>query len=306
MSPELANNAPDFASFAAYLRGLQAGIAAQLNLRSHTAMSVDEWTRPEGGGGRAMMIEDGDVFERAAVNFSHVMGKHLPPSALVNRPELTDKPWQAAGISLVLHPVNPHAPTIHMNLRLFVAQNVWWFGGGIDLTPVYGYEDDARHFHQGLKRVLDGFDAALYPEMKALCDQYFTIKHRKEMRGIGGIFFDDFTRFAYARSAQMLRAIGDAFCGLYLPILDRRCRTPYTPAQVHWQSLRRARYIEFNLVYDRGTHFGLQSNGHINAILLSLPLKATWRYRDALDYPPESHEMRTVHEFLQARDWTRE
>jgi coproporphyrinogen III oxidase len=246
------------------------------------------------------------VFERAGVNFSHVEGDALPPSASAARPQLAGRGFEALGVSLVLHPLNPWCPTVHMNVRLFVATRageppVFWFGGGMDLTPYYGFEDDARHFHGACRAALAPFGDDLYPRFKRWCDEYFFLKHRNEARGIGGIFYDDFAEGGFDRGLAMMRSVGDAFLGAYLPILEGRRRLPYGERERAFQAYRRGRYVEFNLVFDRGTLFGLQSGGRTEAILMSMPPVVNWRY----DWQPEagSEEARLYTDFLVARDW---
>ena len=292
----------------AYLLGLQNSIVAKLEAIDGGSFLHDAWQRDEGGGGISRIIEGGKVFERAGVLFSHVLGKQLPPTAAANRPEIAGRPWEAMGVSLVLHPQNPYAPTVHMNVRHFIARSsldaehdAFWFGGGMDLTPYYGFEEDCTHFHHTNKVALDPFGADYYPHFKKWCDDYFYLKHRKEPRGIGGVFFDDFHEPGFEQSFAMKRAVGDAFLDAYLPILERRCNTPYGPRERDWQLYRRGRYAEFNLVWDRGTHFGLQSGGRTESILASMPPLATWRY----NYQPEagSSEAELGQKYLQARNW---
>ena len=292
----------------AYLLGLQNNIVANLEAIDGGRFLHDEWQRDEGGGGISRIIEGGKVFERAGVLFSHVLGKQLPPTAAANRPEIAGRPWEAMGVSLVLHPQNPYAPTVHMNVRHFIARSsldaehdAFWFGGGMDLTPYYGFEEDCAHFHHTNKVALDPFGADYYPHFKKWCDEYFYLKHRKEPRGVGGVFFDDFHEPGFEQSFAMKRAVGDAFLEAYVPILERRRNTPFGPRERDWQLYRRGRYAEFNLVWDRGTHFGLQSGGRTESILASMPPLATWRY----NYQPEagSREAELVEKYLQARDW---
>jgi coproporphyrinogen III oxidase len=268
----------------------------------------DSWQRPEGGGGNSCLLEEGNVFERAGVGFSHVLGTKLPPAASVAHPEAAGRPWEAMGVSLVFHPRNPYVPTVHMNVRFFVAkaqnsaeQDIWWFGGGMDLTPYYGFEEDAEHFHRTNKTALDAFDASYYPKFKKECDEYFYLKHRKEPRGIGGIFYDDFNELGFERTFDFHRAVGDAFLQAYLPIVQRRKDTPYGERERDFQAYRRGRYVEFNLIYDRGTIFGLQSNGRTESILLSMPPIVKWRY----DWKPEagSPEAKLYTDFLIDKDW---
>ena len=303
----------DVMAVRAYLLSLQDSIVASLGALGGQSVRSDAWTRAPNerlqGDGRSMLVEDGAesaLFERAGCNFSHVRGPALPPSATQARPELAGAAFEAMGVSLVFHPRNPHVPTVHMNVRMMAAlpanaAPVVWFGGGMDLTPYYGVEDDARHFHATCRDALAPFDAALYPRFKADCDAYFFLKHRNEARGIGGIFFDDFTELGFERSFAMLRAVGDAFLPAYRPIVERRRNTPFGPRERDFQAYRRGRYVEFNLVWDRGTHFGLQSGGRTESILMSMPPLAQWRY----DWQPEpgSPEARLYSDFLPPRDW---
>jgi coproporphyrinogen III oxidase len=284
-----------------YLSSLQADIVAALERIDGVAFKTDRWKRPEGGGGITRVIEEGGLFERGGVNFSEVRGTQLPPSATAARPHLAGHPWEAVGVSLVLHPRNPYCPTVHLNVRHFRAQDTWWFGGGMDLTPYYGFEEDARHFHGRCKEALDPFGRDYYPRFKRWCDQYFHLKHRDEPRGIGGIFFDDFAERDFDFSFGLARSVGDAFLGAYLPLLEKRRTTPFGERERDFQLYRRGRYVEFNLVYDRGTLFGLQSGGRTESILVSLPPHATWRY----DWKPEpgSPEEKLYSDFLRPRDW---
>jgi coproporphyrinogen III oxidase len=289
-----------------YLQGLQTKIVEALELVDRKTFLHDGWNRQEGGGGTSCILEDGNVFERAGVGFSHVLGSKLPPAATVAHPEAAGRAWQAMGVSLVLHPRNPYVPTVHMNIRFFVAEKenevpIWWFGGGMDLTPYYGFEEDCIHFHSTNKTTLDPFDSSYYPQFKKQCDEYFYLKHRKEPRGIGGIFFDDFNELGFEQSFALLRAVGDSFLQAYLPILQRRKETPYTERERDFQAYRRGRYVEFNLVYDRGTLFGLQSNGRTESILMSMPPIVKWRY----DWKPEndSAETKLYTSFLIDKDW---
>ena len=287
-----------------YLLALQQRIVGALEVLDGSPFHTDSWQRPEGGGGISRVIEEGDFFERGGVNFSHVTGTKLPPSASAHRPEIAGAPWEAMGVSLVLHPRNPHVPTVHMNVRFFCttgATPVWWFGGGMDLTPYYGYVEDAQHFHRTCKSALDRFGSEFYPRFKKWCDDYFFLRHRNEPRGIGGIFFDDFSEPGFDKSFALLQSAGDAFLSGYLPIAERRKDTPYGEKERDFQAYRRGRYVEFNLVYDRGTLFGLQSGGRTESILMSLPPVVKWRY----DWKPEagSAEEKLYSEFLVARDW---
>ncbi|HUX29260.1 MAG TPA: oxygen-dependent coproporphyrinogen oxidase [Thiobacillus sp.] len=299
-------NTFDTAIVRTWLLDLQVRIVAALETADGLPFRTDAWERPEGGGGLSRLIEEGNVLERGGVNFSHVPGSRLPPSASAHRPELAGRRWEAMGVSLVLHPRNPYAPTVHMNIRCFVAMKdgeapVWWFGGGMDLTPCYGFEDDARHFHAACKNALDPFGAGLHPRFKRGCDSYFFLKHRNEPRGIGGVFFDDFAEGGFDHAFAVTRSVGDAFLGAYLPILARRKDTPYGERERDFQAYRRGRYVEFNLVFDRGTLFGLQSGGRTESILMSLPPIVKWRY----DWHPEpgTPEARLYSDFLTAREW---
>ncbi|MET3132566.1 coproporphyrinogen III oxidase [Oxalobacteraceae bacterium GrIS 1.11] len=299
---------PSPSAVKAYLLDLQSRIVQALEALDGQPFIVDAWQRPEGGGGISRVIEEGHALERGGVNFSHVTGAALPPSAAAARPELGGRPWEAMGVSLVLHPRNPHAPTVHMNVRFFSTMDangepVWWFGGGMDLTPYYGYADDARHFHQCCHDAVEPFGDGLHASFKTWCDDYFYLKHRREARGVGGIFFDDFNAPGFERSFAMLRSVGDGFIEAYLPILARRKDSAYGERERDFQAYRRGRYVEFNLVYDRGTLFGLQSGGRTEAILMSMPPVVKWRY----DWQPEagSAEAALYTDFLPHRDWLR-
>ncbi|MSP87165.1 MAG: oxygen-dependent coproporphyrinogen oxidase [Methylotenera sp.] len=298
----------DTQSVLSYLQDLQVKIVEALELVDGKNFLQDSWQRPEGGGGTSSLLEDGNVFERAGVGFSHVLGSKLPPSASAAHPEAAGRAWEAMGVSLVFHPRNPYIPTVHMNVRFFVAKahnstdtDIWWFGGGMDLTPYYGFEEDAVHFHRTNKTALDAFDPAYYSKFKKECDKYFYLKHRKEPRGIGGIFFDDFNELGFEKSFKMQRAVGDSFLNAYLPIVQRRKDTPFGERERDFQAYRRGRYVEFNLVYDRGTLFGLQSNGRTESILLSMPPIVKWRY----DWQPEANspEAKLYTNFLVDKDW---
>jgi len=299
--------APDTAAIKTYLLDLQSRIVTALETLDGLSFRTDAWDRAEGGGGISRLIEEGNVLERGGVNFSHVLGERLPPSASAHRPELAGRHWEAMGVSLVFHPRNPYAPTVHMNVRCFVAMKdgedpVWWFGGGMDLTPYYGFEEDARHFHATCKAALKPFGSDLHPRFKDWCDRYFFLKHRNEPRGVGGVFFDDFSEGGFDHAFAMTQSVGDSFLTAYLPILERRKDHPYGERERDFQAYRRGRYVEFNLVYDRGTLFGLQSGGRTESILMSLPPIVKWRY----DWHPEpgSAEARLYSEFLHARDWS--
>ena len=292
-----------------FFLGLQEAIVGRLAALDGGEFRRDEWSRAEGGGGITRLREDGGVFERAGVNFSHVPGASLPPSASAGRSELAGRSFEAMGVSLVLHPRNPHAPTVHMNLRFFVAEKagtepVWWFGGGMDLTPYYGYAEDARHFHRTCRDALAPFGAEHYPRFKRWCDEYFFLKHRGEPRGVGGVFFDDLNQPDFAACFALVRSVGEHFLPAYLPILERRRDLPYTDRERAFQAYRRGRYVEFNLVYDRGTLFGLQSGGRTESILMSLPPRVEWRY----DWQPEpgSPEETLYTDFLVPKDWLAE
>ena len=311
-----------------YFTGLQARIVAGLEAADGTPFASDAWQRPEGGGGLSRMLENGKLFERAAVLFSHVHGSTLPPSASAHRPELAGRPWQAMGVSLVLHPRNPYVPTVHMNVRAFFApaqadaaagaapggartdggkpaqaaapRDVFWFGGGMDLTPYYPFEEDARHFHRVCRQALDPHGGDYYPRYKRWCDEYFFLKHRNESRGIGGVFFDDLNEPGFEASFALARSVGDAFLDAYLPIVERRRDLPYGERERGFQAYRRGRYVEFNLVYDRGTLFGLQSGGRSESILLSMPPLAAWRY----DWRPEPGTPEAaLYDYLTPREW---
>ena len=296
----------DVAAVLAYLTGLQSRIVADLQSLDGRDFRWDRWQRTEGGGGISCLIEEGRLFERGGVSFSHVTGSQLPASASAARPELAGRAFQAMGVSLVLHPRNPYVPTVHMNVRFFVAQRagtepVWWFGGGMDLTPYYGEQADAVHFHRTCRDALSPFGDDLYPRFKKWCDEYFFLRHRGEPRGIGGIFFDDLAAPDFPTSFALLRSVGDHFLPAYVPIVERRRGRDYGVRERDFQAYRRGRYVEFNLVFDRGTLFGLQSGGRTESILMSLPPIVKWRY----DWHPEpgSAEARLYDVFLKARDW---
>jgi coproporphyrinogen III oxidase len=289
-----------------YLLGLQDTVCQSIEKEDGLArFKPDQWDRAEGGGGRSCVISDGAVFEKAGVGFSHVKGLSLPPSATVARPELAGRSWQAMGVSLVIHPENPYVPISHANVRFFVAEKkdeepVWWFGGGLDLTPFYPFDEDCRHFHQVAKEATDVFDKSYYPKFKALCDSYFYLPHRQETRGIGGLFFDDFNELGFDRSFAFMQAVGNAFLPAYLPILKRRRNIVYSKRERDFQLYRRGRYVEFNLVYDRGTLFGLQSGGRTESILMSMPPLARWEYGYS---PPDTSDEAKLYQYLRPRDW---
>ena len=266
----------------------------------------DAWDRPDGGGGRTRVLEDGSLYEKAGINFSHVHGPGLPPSATAARPELAGRSFEAMGVSLVIHPRNPYVPTSHANVRLFVAEKpgaepVWWVGGGFDLTPYYGFEDDAVHWHRTARTACEPFGADVHARFKRWCDEYFFLKHRGEPRGVGGLFFDDLNEWGFERSFAFLRSVGDHYLPAYAPIVERRRDAAYGERERSFQRYRRGRYVEFNLVYDRGTLFGLQSGGRTESILMSLPPQVEWRY----DWHPEAGtpEARLYEVFLRPRDW---
>ena len=289
-----------------YLTGLQAGIVGALSTLDGNAFRSDSWTRPEGGGGISCVIEDGNLFERGGVNFSHVSGRALPDSATAARPDLSGRSFQAMGVSLVLHPRNPYVPTVHMNVRFFVAEKagaaaVSWFGGGMDLTPYYGFEQDAVHFHRVCREALLPFGQHTHARFKKWCDEYFYLRHRREPRGVGGIFFDDLSEPDFDTCFALTRSVGDHLLEAYVPIVQRRKDLPFGPSERDFQAYRRGRYVEFNLVYDRGTLFGLQSGGRTESILMSLPPSVKWRY----DWRPEpgTPEAKLYTDFLTGRDW---
>ncbi len=294
----------------AYLLGLQDQIVDALQSEGGEPFLSDAWVREPGGklegDGRSRLIEDGALLERGGCNFSHVKGKTLPPSATQHRPELAGAPFEALGVSLVLHPRNPYVPTVHMNVRMLAAlpaagAPVVWFGGGMDLTPYYGFEDDARHFHRVNRDALLPFGQDKYPRFKKWCDEYFYLKHRNEPRGIGGVFFDDFAELGFDGGLALTQSVGDAFLRAYLPVLKRRRDTPYGESERDFQAYRRGRYVEFNLVFDRGTLFGLQSGGRTESILMSMPPIVKWRYNWAPQ--PGTPEARLYSDFLRPRDW---
>jgi coproporphyrinogen III oxidase len=296
-----------------YLLGLQSRIIDAVQAEDGGAFITDAWQREPGGKlegeGRTRLLEGGAVIERGGCSFSHVRGRVLPPSATQHRPELAGAPFEAMGVSLVFHPRNPYAPTVHMNVRMLAAlpkdgeggEPVSWFGGGMDLTPYYGFEEDAAHFHRVNREALAPFGEDKYARFKQWCDEYFYLKHRDEPRGIGGVFFDDFSELGFERSFAMMRAVGDAFIPAYLPILQRRKANPFGEHERDFQAYRRGRYVEFNLVFDRGTLFGLQSGGRTESILMSMPPIVKWRY----DWKPEAGtpEARLYSDFLRPREW---
>ncbi len=291
----------------AYLLALQERICGEVEeVDARARFQEDIWERRQGGGGISRVLERGAVFEKAGVNFSHVHGDRLPASASVNRPEVAGRSFRAMGVSAVIHPENPFVPTSHMNVRFFIAEKpgaepVWWFGGGFDLTPSYGFEEDARHWHSVARTACRGFGEDVYPKFKQWCDDYFFIRHRGEARGVGGLFFDDLNEWGFARCFEFMRSVGDHYMPAYRPIVERRKDVTYSEKQKDFQLYRRGRYVEFNLVYDRGTLFGLQSDGRVESILMSLPPRVHWQYNRKED--PDSDEARLVGEFLTPRDW---
>ena len=301
------SNQPDSQSVKDYLTHLQETICTSISATDEREKFLtDRWDRTEGGGGIARVLTNGQVFEKAGVNFSHVHGEALPPSASKARPELAGRSFEAMGVSLVLHPHNPHIPTTHANVRFFQAKRdsepvVWWFGGGFDLTPYYPVIEDCRHWHRTAKAACDAVDEALHPRFKQWCDEYFYLPHRQEARGIGGLFFDDFNERSFEHAFSLLKSVGDHFLPAYLPIVERRKTTEYSQRQKDFQLYRRGRYVEFNLVYDRGTLFGLQSGGRTESILMSLPPQVNWLY----NWQPEagSAEAALYTDFLPAKDW---
>jgi len=289
----------------AYLTNLQNRICAELEmLDGQATFAQDAWERPGGGGGESRVLSDGKVFEQAGVGFSHVFGKQMPSSATKSRPELAGKAFQAVGVSLVLHPRNPYVPTTHANFRFFTAgerKPVWWFGGGFDLTPYYPFHDDVVHWHANAKSVCDPFGEDLYPRYKDWCDEYFYLKHRGETRGVGGLFFDDVNEPGFEKSFEFVRAAGDGFLAGYKPIVERRVAHRFGDRQRDFQLYRRGRYVEFNLLYDRGTLFGLQSGGRTESILMSLPPQVRWAYNWRPE--PGSPEEKLYTDYLHPRDW---
>lgn len=299
-------NATHIEAVKSYLMELQDRICAALAEVDGGAFREDTWLRAEGGGGRSRVLENGAVIEKGGVNFSHVMGEKMPASATAHRPELAGRSFQAMGVSLVIHPRNPFVPTSHANVRFFIAEAegqepVWWFGGGFDLTPYYGNDSDCQHWHETAAMACEPFGEDVYPRLKQWCDEYFYIKHRHEPRGVGGLFFDDWQRGGFDSAFAFMRSIGDAYVPAYLPILKRRKDQPYGEREREFQLIRRGRYVEFNLVYDRGTLFGLQTGGRTESILMSLPSAVSWRY----DWQPEpgSAEAMLYSRYLKPRPW---
>jgi len=298
---------PDIEAVKAYLLGLQESICDELEQEDGGGrFREDSWERPQGGGGRSRVLSDGKVFEQAGVNFSHVFGEQLPASATAHRPELAGRHWQAMGVSLVIHPHNPYVPTSHANVRFFIAEKagvepIWWFGGGFDLTPYYGFEQDAIHWHCTAHDACVPFGEDIYPRFKKWCDEYFFLKHRNEPRGIGGLFFDDLNEWDFDKCFAFLQSVGDHYIQAYRPIVARRKDIPYGERERDFQLYRRGRYVEFNLVYDRGTLFGLQSGGRTESILMSLPPLVKWRYN--WQPQPGTPEAELYEVYLKPRDW---
>ena len=300
---------PDTEAVKTYLKHLQSKFCTFLEKEdSTTSFREDKWERERGGGGISRVLSKGEVFEKAGVNFSDVMDDELLPSATAARPELSGYPFRAMGVSLVVHPRSPLIPTVHANFRFFQVEkenstSSWWFGGGFDLTPFYGFEEDAVHWHRIAREACDPFGTHLYPTFKANSDNYFYNRHRKEARGIGGLFFDDFNERSFQHSFDFVKNVGDHFIPAYQPIVARRKKLKYTEAQRQFQLYRRGRYVEFNLIYDRGTLFGLQSGGRVESILMSLPPLARWEYNWSAE--PGSPEDELLTKFLQPKDWLR-
>ena len=298
---------PDKIAVKNYLLKLQDNICNALTDTDGSKDFIeDKWQRLEGGDGRSRVLSEGDVIEKGGVNFSHVFGDSMPASASAHRPELAGRSFEAMGVSLVMHPHNPYIPTSHANVRFFIAEKsgedpIWWFGGGYDLTPYYGDEADCQHWHQTAKSACDPFGEALYPRFKQWCDQYFYLPHRNEQRGIGGLFFDDFNELGFSQSFSLMQAIAESYLLAYIPIVNRQKHKTYSERQRQFQLYRRGRYVEFNLVYDRGTLFGLQTGGRTESILMSLPPLVRWDY----DWQPESGspESKLTEFFLQPRAW---
>lgn len=300
-------NQPDIAAVKDYLLALQDKICEQLaEMDGHAEFVEESWEREAGGGGRTRVIANGAVFEKGGVNFSHVYGEGLPPSATAHRPELAGRSFQALGVSLVVHPKNPMVPTSHANVRFFIAEKpgadpVWWFGGGFDLTPYYGFDEDCKHWHEVAYNLCLPFGNEVYKDYKQWCDDYFYLKHRNESRGIGGLFFDDLNAWGFDRCFAFMKAVGDGYLTAYLPIVAKRKHMPFSEQQRDFQLYRRGRYVEFNLIYDRGTLFGLQSGGRTESILMSLPPLVKWDY----NWQPESGtpEAELYERYLKKQEW---
>ena len=300
-------NIDDISRVKTYLTGLQNRICQALEGEEPEARFIeDDWNRLEGGGGITRLLSNGTVIEQGGVNFSHVFGASLPPSATVKRPELAERKFQAMGVSLVIHPRNPYVPTSHANVRFFVAEKeeeppIWWFGGGFDLTPVYPFKEDVVHWHEIAREACQPFGTEIYPAYKKWCDEYFFLKHRNETRGVGGLFFDDLNEWGFERCFSFMKSVGDHYTNAYIPILQKRKDTPYGEREREFQLYRRGRYVEFNLVYDRGTLFGLQSGGRTESILMSMPPLAKWTY----NWQPEANspEALLYEQYLKPGNW---
>lgn len=300
---------PDPNAVCEFLRDYQNSLCTRLEaFAPHQPFKADTWERAEGGGGESRVLADGDIFEKAGVNFSDVRGKSLPPSATAHRPQLAGRSFRAMGVSVVIHPRNPYAPTSHANVRFFIAEKegepaVWWFGGGFDLTPYYGFVEDAQDWHQTARHACQPYGVDLYPRFKKWCDEYFHLKHRNEARGVGGLFFDDFNEHNFEHAFGYMKSVAQAYPDAYVPIVERRKDTNFGLKERQWQLYRRGRYVEFNLLYDRGTLFGLQSGGRTESILMSLPPLVRWEY----DYQPEAGSREAaLLDFIKPRDWVGE
>ena len=302
-------NVPDINIVIEFLKGLQDRICHALEQTDGDGKFIeDNWKRKEGGGGRTRVMTNGSIIEQGGVNFSVVSGDKLPPSATAHRPELAGRTWQACGVSLVIHPKNPHIPTSHANVRFFIAEKegedpVWWFGGGFDLTPFYPVDEDVLHWHQVAHNLSEPFGEQVYDDYKKWCDEYFYLKHRNETRGVGGLFFDDLNKWGFESSFEYIKAVGQGFIDAYVPIMNRRKNDKYTEQQRQFQLYRRGRYVEFNLVFDRGTLFGLQSGGRTESILMSMPPLARWEYNFQAD---ESSDEAKLNHYLVPRQWLTE
>ncbi len=302
-------NSDDINQVKAYLLSLQDKICTALEGEEPEVRFVEDlWDREEGGGGRTRVLANGEVIEQGGVNFSHVFGFNLPPSATAKRPELANRQFQAMGVSLVIHPRNPYVPTSHANVRFLIAEKpgeptIWWFGGGFDLTPFYAYREDVIHWHETARNACQPFGDDVYARYKKWCDEYFFLKHRNETRGVGGLFFDDLNEPGFAQSFAFMRSVGDHYLQAYLPIVQKRKNSPYGDRERNFQLYRRGRYVEFNLVYDRGTLFGLQSGGRTESILMSMPPVAHWQYN--WQAKPGSPEAALYNEYLKPQNWLR-
>jgi coproporphyrinogen III oxidase len=301
---------PNSTAVIAYLRDLQNRICTAIEAADGQAtFQRDAWQRPGGGGGESRVLKDGAIFEQAGIGFSHVMGDKLPPAATAQRPDMVGATWEATGVSLVFHPRNPYLPTTHANVRFFIASKpgmppAWWFGGGFDLTPFYPFDQDVLHWHRIAQQACASFGDDVYPRYKKWCDEYFYLKHRNETRGVGGLFFDDLHEWGFEKCFAFQRSVGDSFIDAYLPIVERRKSMAYGERERQFQLYRRGRYVEFNLVFDRGTSFGLQSNGRTESILMTMPPLVRWEYN--WQPQPDSPEENLYKNFLHARDWLSE